>query len=52
MTAITLTPGRATLADWRAILEGADVRLDPVAMPAIEASAGAVDAIVARGEPV
>jgi histidine ammonia-lyase len=52
MSAITLTPGRATLADWRAILEGADVRLDPAAMPAIEASARAVDAIVARGEPV
>ncbi len=52
MTAITLTPGRATLADWRAILEGADVRLDPAAMPAIEASARAVDAIIAKGEPV
>ncbi len=52
MTAITLTPGRATLADWRAISEGADVRLDPLAMPAIEASARAVDAIIAKGEPV
>ena len=29
-----------------------DVRLDPAAMPAVEASARAVDAIVARGEPV
>jgi histidine ammonia-lyase len=52
MTALTLTPGRATLADWRAVADGAAVELDPAAMPAIEASARAVDAIVARGEPV
>ena len=52
MTALTLTPGRATLADWRAIADGASVQLDPAAMPAIEASARAVDAIIARGEPV
>ena len=53
MTAvITLTPGRATLADWRAVARGASVRLDPAAMPAIEASARAVDAIVAKGEAV
>jgi histidine ammonia-lyase len=50
--AITLTPGRATLADWRAIADGAGVRLDPAALPAIEASARTVDAIVAKGEPV
>jgi histidine ammonia-lyase len=50
--AITLTPGRATLADWRAIADGADVRLDPAALPAIEASARTVEAIVAKGEPV
>lgn len=49
---ITLTPGRATLADWRAVADGAGVRLDPAALPAIEASARTVDAIVARGEPV
>jgi histidine ammonia-lyase len=53
MTAvITLTPGRATLADWRAVANGASVRLDPAAIPAIEASARAVDAIIARGEAV
>ncbi len=52
MTALTLTPGRATLADWRAIADGAAVQLDPAAMPAVEASARAVDAIIARGEPV
>jgi histidine ammonia-lyase len=49
---ITLTPGGATLADWRAVAAGAGVRLDPAAVPAIEASARTVDAIVARGEPV
>src|SRR5208283_3472567 len=50
--AVTLTPGRTTLADWRAVAEGAAVRLDPASMPAIAASARAVDAIVATGEPV
>jgi histidine ammonia-lyase len=49
---ITLTPGRATLADWRAVTNGAAVRLDPAAMPAVDAGARAVDAIIARGEPV
>lgn len=53
MTAITLTPGRATLADWQAIADGAAVRLDPAAMPAVEASAAqAVDAIITKGEPI
>src|SRR5215813_4867348 len=54
MTAATvrLAPGHATLADWRAIVEGAPVQLDPAAHPAIDASARAVDAIVAKGEPV
>jgi len=53
MTApITLTPGRATIADWRAVANGAAVRLDPAAMPAVEAGARAIDAIIARGEPV
>jgi histidine ammonia-lyase len=50
--AITLTPGRATLADWRAVTNGAAVRLDRAAMPAVDAGARAVDAIIARGEPV
>jgi histidine ammonia-lyase len=51
-SAITLTPGRATLADWRAVADGAVVRLDPAAIPEIEAGARAVAAIIARGEPV
>jgi histidine ammonia-lyase len=49
---VTLKPGRATLADWRAVAGGAAARLDPAALPAIEASARAVEAIVARGAPV
>ena len=49
---IILKPGRATLADWRAVADGAPVRLDPAAMPAIEASARTVEAIVAHGAPV
>jgi histidine ammonia-lyase len=49
---ITLKPGYATFADWRAVAGGAAARLDPAALPAIEASASAVEAIVARGEPV
>ena len=53
MTAtITLTPGRATLADWHSVADGAAVRLDPAALSAVEAAARAVDAIIARGEPV
>ena len=50
--AITLTPGHVTLADWRTVTAGAAVRLDAAAIPAIEASAQAVDAIIARGKPV
>jgi len=50
--AITLTPGRVTLVDWRAVANGAAVRLDPAAMPAVDAGARAVEAIIARGKPV
>ena len=51
-TAITLTPGRATLADWRAVADGAAVRIDRTALPQVEAGARAVAAILAKGEPV
>ncbi len=47
-----LRPGNATLADWRAVYEGERPELDPGCMPAIEASAAAVEAILARHEPV
>src|SRR5436190_917466 len=49
---IELKPGRMRLTDWRAIAAGAAVTLDPVAMPAVAASAAAVEAIVAAGAPV
>jgi histidine ammonia-lyase len=49
---ITLRPGGVTLGDWRAVADGALVRLDQAAVPAIVASARAVDAIVAEGVPV
>src|SRR5437868_4024777 len=38
MTAITLTPGWATLADWRTLAAAAPVRPDPAAWPAIASS--------------
>jgi histidine ammonia-lyase len=52
MTTITLMPGRVTLGQWRAVADGASVRLDPGAMAAVEESARAVEAIIAKGEPV
>jgi histidine ammonia-lyase len=51
-TAITLTPGRAALADWRVVAGGAAVRIDRAALPQVEAGALAVAAILAKGEPV
>jgi histidine ammonia-lyase len=47
-----LTPGKVPLASWRAIARGETFTLDPAAMPAIAASAAAVEAIVAAGAPV
>ncbi|HEY7688297.1 MAG TPA: histidine ammonia-lyase [Dongiaceae bacterium] len=49
---MTLRPGAVSLADWRAIYGGAELVLDPACLPAIERSAAAVAAIVAKGEPV
>jgi len=51
MDAVTLRPGDVTLAEWRAIYRGADVRLDPACAPVVAESAAAVGRIVARGEP-
>ncbi|TIN14067.1 MAG: histidine ammonia-lyase, partial [Mesorhizobium sp.] len=51
MTELTLKPGNATLADWRAIYRGAALRLDDACRPKIKASAEAVARIVAKGEP-
>ena len=47
-----ITPGAMTLADWRAIYEGAAATLDDGAWTAIDAGAAAVARIVARGAPV
>ena len=52
MTELVLKPGNATLADWRTIYRGATPALDPACKAAIEASAKAVERIVAKGEPV
>lgn len=49
---ITLVPGNVSLADWRAIHRGADVRLDPACAARIAASADAVARILARPDPV
>jgi len=49
---LVLRPGAVSLAQWRDFYRGAEVRLDPAALPAVERSAQAVAAIVARGEPV
>ncbi|MFT3755543.1 MAG: histidine ammonia-lyase [Pseudoxanthomonas sp.] len=50
--ALLLRPGHVTLAQWRAVFDGAPLALDPAAMPAVERSAQAVAAIVERGAPV
>jgi histidine ammonia-lyase len=52
MTPIVLKPGDVTLAEWRAVHEGAPVRLDPACAPIVAESAAAVERILARGEPV
>jgi histidine ammonia-lyase len=50
--AIMLRPGAVPLAEWRDIYRGAAVALDPASDAAIDASARAVSAILAKGEPV
>ncbi|MFT4257438.1 MAG: histidine ammonia-lyase [Pseudoxanthomonas sp.] len=52
MKEVILHPGAVTLAQWRAVIEGAPLALDPAAMPAVGRSAQAVAAIVERGAPV
>lgn len=47
-----LRPGHVTLAEWRAIYEGARPSLDSACHAGIAASAAAVEAILARHEPV
>ncbi len=52
MTGHMLTPGAATLADWRAVYRGGAVTLDPGCAVGVAAAAATVDMIVARGQPV
>ena len=47
-----LQPGHVTLAEWRAIYRGARADIDPACHAGIAASAAAVEAILARHEPV
>ena len=49
---VVLKPGDVPLAAWRDIYRGADVALDPACHGAIERSAAAVSAILAKGEPI
>ena len=49
---VVLRAGEASLADWRAIWRGAPVAVDPSNRADVVASAGAVERIVARGQPV
>ena len=49
---VVLRPGEVSLADWRAVLAGAPVTVDPSSHARVAASAAAVERILARGEPV
>ncbi len=52
LRSLTLRPSEVPLAAWRDIYRGASVGLDPACYPAIERSAAAVSALLAKGEPV
>jgi len=52
MTEISLSPGAATLEQWRAIYRGATAKLDPACASSIAKGADAVARIVDKGEPV
>ena len=52
MSAVTVTPGAMTLADWAAIWRGAVVRIDPSAKPDVDAAAQTVDDLIASGRAV
>ena len=49
---VMIRPGKASLADWRAIWRGEALAVDPSSRAAVAASAAAVERILARGEPV
>jgi histidine ammonia-lyase len=50
--AVTVGSGPLGLDGWRAIYQGAGVTLDRTCGPVVQASAHAVDAIIAKGDPV
>lgn len=52
LTVLTITPGQASLADWRAVYRGAGFALPSGWQGPVAAAAAAVEAILARGEPV
>ncbi len=52
MSTVVLEPGEVTLAGWREIYRGAEVRLDAACAPRVAASAEAVGRILANGEAV
>ena len=52
MKPVVLSPGEVPLSAWRDIYRGADVSLDPAALPAVSKSAQAISAILAKGQPV
>ena len=49
---VALRPGNVTLADWRAIYNGAAVGIENLSRAEIDQGAAAVQKIVRRGEPV
>lgn len=49
---VLLRPGSVSLAQWRAIYDGAPISLDEGCRPLVEAAAKAVADIIAKGEPV
>ncbi|QSX33492.1 histidine ammonia-lyase [Shewanella avicenniae] len=49
---VILTPGHVTLQQWQQIANGAAVKLATSAYPLVEASAAAVQRIIAKGAPV
>jgi len=51
-TPLVLRPAHVPLAQWRQVYRGARIALDPACLPAVQASAATVDAIVAKGAPV
>lgn len=52
MTTVILTPGEASLSQWRRIYDGAAARLAPECAGPVAAGAAAVERILARGAPV